>query len=75
MPKIQTFKVQRSIVSPGGIDMCLIYNEGCHFMGQFPLDGDLLELFPPGALKIYVRGTVGTSGIVDIRGVVLDEDW
>ena len=75
MTDMQTWKIQRPIVTSELRGMFLVYNEDQSISQHVPMTEDVLRLFPEGYLKIYVRGIMSKGGAIDIRAVIKDQGW
>ena len=84
MAKLETLKVQRSIMTTEDEHQMLIYNENKSFTAQIPFESlpgkCFLNLFMEGELKIYVTAEVRqyygplAFAVFDVTRIP-DQDW
>lgn len=69
------FKVQVPLTSNTTSPPALVYNEDRTVLKEIPITSEMMQLFPEGAVKVYVKGTIDRNGDIDLQQRVKDQDW
>ena len=70
------FKVQLPLSSSEESPQALVYNEDRSVMGRIEVTEEVLSLFKPGQVKVYVHGNMRRDGKLMVDTVIAGgEDW
>lgn len=72
--KSGVFKIQRPLGMFGGPVLVLIYNQSRSVYGQFPMSQELAKLMGTD-YKIYVKGYIDNSGMLQVIEKIEPKNW